>query len=123
MTHYYLYIKAAQTLDTDTRFYKVGVGESEVQRKKMAWLESYAIEHGHFFVLWSPEAVDFMLKCQQSIGADYYNVIALMAVELVRILRDGAPEPSSYQANLNRHRLMMQINPDYYFLNTIKKKH
>lgn len=122
MTHYYLYIKAGQTLDTDTRFYKVGIGESEIQRKKLAWLEAYAFEHGHFFVRWSLDAVDFLVKCQKSIGADQYNVIAVMAVDLVRILRDNAPEPSSYQVNLNRHRLMMQIDPDYYCCQQIKRK-
>ena len=35
MIHYYLYIQAGQTLDTDTDIYKVGVGESEAQIKKI----------------------------------------------------------------------------------------
>lgn len=122
MTHYYLYIRAGQTLDSDTRFYKVGIGESEAQRRKFAWLESYAFEHGHFFVIWSPDAVDFMLKCQQSIGRDSSNIIALKAVELVRILRDGHAEPSTFQTNVNRHRLMMKIDPAYYCYYTIRKK-
>lgn len=120
MTHYYLYIKAGQTLDTDTHFYKVGIGESEVQRKKMAWLQAYAHEHGHFFVIWSQEAAYFMIKCQKSIGPNAKNVLAIMANDLVRILRDGAQEPTSYQAELNRHHLMMQINPNYYTCQMLK---
>ena len=122
MTHYYLYIRAGQTIDTDTRFYKVGIGESEAQRRKFAWLESYAFEHGHFFVIWSPDAADFMLKCQQSIGRDSSNIIALKAVELVRILRDGHAEPSTFQTNVNRHRLMMQIDPHYFCYHQLKEK-
>lgn len=121
MTHYYLYIQAGQTLDTNTAFYKVGVGQSVAQIKKLAWLQAYAHEHGHFFVIWSPDAVDFMIKCQQSIGHGAKNVIAIMANDLVRILRDGAEVPSSYQAELNRHHLMMKIDPAYYCYNTIRK--
>lgn len=122
MTHFYLYIQAGQTLDSNTAFYKVGVGESEAQIKKRAWLQAYAHEHGHFFVIWSPEAVDFMIKCQQSIGPNAKNVIAIMANDLVRVLRDGAEVPSSYQAELNRHHVMMQIDPAYYCYNTIRKR-
>lgn len=122
MTHYYLYIQAGQTLDTCTAFYKVGVGESEAQIKKRAWLQAYAHEHGHFFVIWSPDAVDFMVKCQKSIGPNAKNVIAIMANDLIKILRDGAEVPSSYQAELNRHHLMMTIDPAYYCYNTIRKK-
>ena len=122
MTHYYLYIQAGQELNTRTAFYKVGVGESEAQIKKRAWLQAYAQQHGHFFVIWSPDAVDFMVKCQKSIGPNAKNVIAIMANDLVRILRDGAEVPSSYQAELNRHRVLMQIDPAYYCYNTIRKK-
>ena len=122
MTHYYLYIQAGQTLDTDTAFFKVGVGESEAQIKKRAWLQAYAHEHGHFFVIWSPDAVDFMVKCQKSIGPNAKNVIAIMANDLIRILRDGGEIPSSYQAELNRHNVMMQIDPAYYCYNTIRKR-
>lgn len=122
MTHYYLYIKAGQTLDSDTVFYKVGIGESESQTRKLAWLKAYAHEHGHFFVIWSPDAADFMIKCQESIGPNAKNVIAIKANDLVFILRDGGEIPSSYQAELNRHHLMMQIDPAYYCYNTIRKK-
>lgn len=120
MTHYYLYIKAGQELDTNTDFFKVGIGESDAQIRKRAWLQAYANEHGHFFVIWSPEAVEFMIKCQESIGPNAKNVVAVMANGLVRILRDGAEVPSSYQAELNRHRVLMQIDPRYYTCQMLK---
>ena len=122
MTHYYLYIQAGQTLDADTTFFKVGVGQSATQSRKFAWLQAYANEHGHFFVIWSSEADEFLIKCQKSIGPKAKNVVAIMANDLVRILRDGAQVPSSYQAELNRHHLMMQIDPAYYCYNTIRKR-
>lgn len=120
MTHYYLYIKAGLEIDRNTTFYKVGVGESEAQRKKLAWLQAFANEHGHFFLRWSLDAVEFMIKCQDSIGVEHHQVLAVMACDLVRILRTGCEEPSSYQAELNRHRLLMQIDPNYYFCHTIR---
>lgn len=122
MTHYYLYIQAGQELNTRTAFYKVGVGESESQQRKYAWLKSYAFEHGHFFVIWSPDAVDFMIKCQESIGPNAKNVVAIKANDLVRYFRDGAEVPSSYQAELNRHQLMMKIDPSYYTCNMLKRR-
>lgn len=122
MTHYYLYIRAGKVLDANTRFYKVGIGESQSQLRKLAWLESYALENGHFFVRWSQDAVSFMLQCQKSIGPGCSNILAVCAAELVRILRDGHAEPSSVQANINRHRLMMQIDSAYYCFNTIRNK-
>lgn len=120
MTHYYLYIQAGATLNTYTAFFKVGIGESDAQIRKRAWLQAYANEHGHFFVIWSPDAVDFMIKCQESIGPKAKNVVAIMANDLVRILRDGAEVPSSYQAELNRHRVLMQIDPRYYTCQMLK---
>ena len=122
MTHYYLYIKAGRTLDADTSFFKVGVGQSYAQAKKFAWLQAYANEHGHFFVIWSSEADEFLIKCQKSIGAKAKNVVAIMANDLVRILRDGAQEPSSYHAELNRHHLMMTIDARYYTCQMLKVK-
>ena len=120
MTHYYLYIQAEQELDTRTAFYKVGIGESASQIRKRAWLQAYANEHGHFFVIWSPYAVDFMIKCQKSIGTNAKNVIAIMANDLIKYLRNGAEVPSSYQAELNRHQLLMKIDPGYYTCQMLK---
>lgn len=115
MTHYYLYIAAGQTLDTDTAFYKVGIGESAKQVRLRAWLQSYAHDNGHFFVRWSLDAVEFLTKCQESIGIGHREILALSGKELVGILRDGHAEPSSFQAELNRHNMLMKIDPHYYY--------
>lgn len=122
MTHYYLYIAAGLTIDSNTRFYKVGVGESEAQIKKRAWLEAYAFEHGHFFVRWSLDAVEFCVKCQQSIGILHPMAQSIMANDLCKLLNGTGEEPAFYQAALNRHRLLMQIDPYYYAYHTIKSK-
>lgn len=122
MTHYYLYIAAGLQIDTNTRFYKVGIGESEAQNKKRAWLQAYANEHGHFFVRWNCSAVEFCCKCMESIGSSMFQLKAIMANDLCKVLGEGAEEPASYQAELNRHHLLMQIDPDYYTCQMIKSK-
>ena len=122
MTHYYLYIAAGHTINSNTRFYKVGVGESEAQNKKRAWLEAYAFEHGHFFVRWSLDAVEFCVKCQQSIGIQHPDVLSVMANDLCKILATGCEEPAFYQSALNRHHLLMQIDPNYYTCHMLRSK-
>lgn len=122
MTHYYLYIAAGLTIDSNTRFYKVGIGESEAQNKKRAWLESYAYEHGHFFVRWSLDAVEFLARCLESVHKDLFDVLTMKADDMVGVLNGTRGEPAFYQAALNRHHLLMQIDPNYYTCQMLKAK-
>lgn len=122
MTHYYLYIKAGLRIDAATSFYKVAAGESESQRRKLAWLQAFANEHGHFFVRMNPDALDFMAKCLESVNKDLFDVVTLKAEKLVGILRTGCEEPASFQAELNKHHLLMAIDPDYYCYQTIENQ-
>lgn len=122
MTHYHLYIKAGVQLDLDTRFYKVAVGEGLQGRKQHAWLEAYALEHGHFFVRWSSDAVQFVVDCQESIGADAAPVISLPGRDLIRTLKNGCEDPAFWQACQHRHELMMRIDPHYYTYHELSKR-
>ena len=122
MTHYYLYIAAGLTIDSNTRFYKVGIGESEAQNKRRAWLESYAYEHGHFFIRWSLEAVEFLARCLESVNKSLFDVLTLKADEMVGVLNGTHEEPTFYQAALNRHHLLMKIDPNYYTCQMLQSK-
>lgn len=122
MTHYYLYIKAGLRIDATTSFYKVAIGESEAQCRMLAWLQAFANEHGHFFVRMNPDALDFMAKCLESVNKDLFDVVTLIAAKLVGILRTGCEEPTSFQAELNKQRLLMAIDPNYYCYQTVKKQ-
>lgn len=114
MTHYYLYIKAGVRLDSDTRFYMVGIGEGEEGRRVYTWLESYAFEHGHFFIRDCPAASDFLLKCMDSVGLPRPSVFPVKGAQLVRFLKTGDEDPAFLQACRHRHALMMKIDPHYY---------
>lgn len=122
MTHYYLYIECGAQLDADTIFYKVGIGESEKQRKIYAWLESYAIEHGHYFVLWSSDAADFYFKCSESIGPEAKPLVGILGPALVMVLKNGCHDPATFQHNWQRHETLMKIDPAYYAAQMIKQK-
>lgn len=121
MTRNYLYITADATIDRNSRFFMVGIGESERMQKHRAWLEAFAFEHGHFFVRWTPDAVEFCRKCLESVGLKMDVVRAVKAPDLVKYLGYGEKAPVFVQAAINRHRLLMQIDSKYYFNYTIGK--
>lgn len=122
MTHYHLYIKAGVQLNTDTRFYKVAIGEGVLGVRQKAWLEAYALEHGHLFIIWSTEAVDFYDKCQASIGPEVVPILSLPGRDLIRILKNGCDDPQFWQAIQHRHNLLMQIDSSYYTSYQLSKK-
>lgn len=122
MTHYFLYIKAGVILNEDTRFYKVGIGESEVGVRLHAWLEAYAAEHGHMFCRWSLESAEFYSKCIESIGHNAQLIRAIPGSDLKKELRTGCDDPECYYAILNRHKMMMAIDPHYYAYYELSKR-
>lgn len=123
MTRYYLYIKAGVQLDANSQFFKVALGESQKDVRVYAWVESYAYEHGHFFVRWSLSAVGFLSRCLESVNKQILDVVPIKGKDLVAFLRDGAEEPAFLQAALSRHKLLMQIDPDYYTNYQLQNRH
>ena len=121
MTRYYLYIKAGLEIDLETRFYKVGIGTGTIGRRLQAWLEAYALEHGHFFVIWSHESCEFYEKCRSQVGPGAAPLIGIHAAALKKSLKNGCEDPAFWQAIQHRHQLMMQIDPHYYYYHQISK--
>lgn len=114
MTRYYLYIRCGVRLDTDTRFYKVACGDGIVGTRQRTWLVAYAAEHGHFFVLWSFAAAEFLLDCAHSIEGEVKPLIHCSAGDMINYLRGDDDDPALWQAYQHRHRLLMAIDPNYY---------
>lgn len=122
MTHYFLYIKAGVLLDEHTAFYKVACGDGQKGAQMNAWLEAYAAEHGHFFVRWSLDAVEFYERCQISIGPNANDIKSIAAADLIKSLKTGCEDPCCYEAIRNRHHMMMQLNPHYYIFHELSKR-
>ena len=122
MTHYHLYIQAGVQLDAATRFYKVGIGQSKDQHRLYAWLHSYAIEHGHFFMLWSNDVAEFFCKCRESIGHGAAPLVTISAADLKKSLKTGCEDPAVFNAILHQHNLLMQIDTHYYMTYQLTKR-
>lgn len=121
MKHYYLYILAGHEIDTNTKFFRVAIGESAKELKLKAWLESYALEHGHLLALWTNSTAEFYAKCLDSLGYEFQPLLNYCADGMKRYLQTGEEDPATYHANLNRHRLLMQIDSKYYAEHTIHR--
>lgn len=122
MTRYYLYIQAGLELDSSTRFYKVGISESLALSKVRTWLEAYANEHGHLFVIWSHDAATFFSRCSESIGPNAQPLVMIQGSKLVRLLKGGLPDPDSWFVTQERHKLLLRVDPHYFTYYQLSKK-
>lgn len=122
MTHIYLYIECGKSLDEDSRFYFVTIGESQRESHIYAYLESYALEHGHYFVLRDETALEFLTRCLISINGSLSQVRQCSGHELMNHFKKSEPEPYSLVANQQRHDLLKRIDPAYYAMCQLRKK-
>lgn len=122
MTHYYLYIECGTSLDNDSRFYYVTIGESQRETRIYAYLESFALEHGHYFVLRDAAASEFLKRCLDSINGSLSQVRQCSGKDLMEYFKGSAPVPYSLNANRNRHKLLKKIDPTYYAMCQLRKK-
>lgn len=122
MTHYYLYISCGTSLDETSRFYKVGIGESSRQSRVYDFLESYALEHGHYFVLWDNDAIGFLLQCLDSVNGTISQVTTISGDELRKAFLTQSPVPYSLNANRQRHDLLKRIDPAYYAVCMLRRR-
>lgn len=114
MTSYYLYIMAGLELDNSTRFYKLSIGESEREDRVRAWLEAYALEHGHFFALCDGYCADFLDSCLRSVSKDWRDILITRGDSFVAYLRGDGDDPVMFSQALHRHRFLRKIDPNYY---------
>lgn len=122
MTHIYLYIECGASLDEHAQFYFVTIGESQVETRIYAYLESYALEHGHYFVLRDATALEFLTRCLISINGSLSQVRQCSGNELRSHFMKSAPVPYSLHANQQRHELLKKIDPAYYAMCQLRKK-
>lgn len=122
MTHIYLYIECGKSLDNDSRFYFVTIGESERETHVYAYLESYALEHGHYFVLRDNDALEFLTRCLISINGNLSQVRQCSGRKLMTHFKMSEPAPYSLVANQQRHELLKKIDPAYYAMCQLRKK-
>lgn len=67
MTTYYLLICAADTVNEDTRFFKIAAGSSAIDATRIQALRLLASSQGWYFAQYSHDTTDFLLKISLSL--------------------------------------------------------
>ena len=93
MTHKYYYVSAGAVCDDATRIYIVTLGISAQGKRDHAFLQSYAIQHGHYFEKMSADSDIFILNLRDSLAEFSISTQLIAGRELVKLLRQGIAEP------------------------------
>lgn len=67
MTTYYLLICAADTVNEDTRFFKIAAGSSAIDATRIHALRMLASSQGWYFAKYTHDTADFLLKISLSL--------------------------------------------------------
>ena len=67
MTTYYLLICAADTVNEDTRFFKIAAGSSAIDATRIHALRLLASSQGWYFAQYTHDTADFLLKISLSL--------------------------------------------------------
>ena len=89
MTHKYYYVSAGKVCDANTCIYSVMIGESLQGRRDHEFLQSYAIQHGHYFAPVSNESDIFIDNLVDSLAEFDIKRRHLAGRDLVKLLRQG----------------------------------
>lgn len=122
MTHYHLYINAGALVDETSVVYKVGIGTSKQANQDYLFLTAYAVEHGHYFALWSNESVEFLLRIQQSVAPVELYPRLISARDLVRQFKTQLANPLDQSALHDRHKFRMQTSLNYRITSILAKR-
>ena len=122
MTHYHLYIQAGAVVDETSVVYKVGIGTSKQANQDYLFLTAYAVEHGHYFTLWSNESVEFYLRVQQSVAPIELYPKAISSRDLVRQFKTQLANPLDQSALHGRHKFRMQTSLNYRISSILAKR-
>lgn len=113
MTRYYYYIECGAQIDSDSCFFRVGIGNSERERAILQWISAYALEHGHYFVISSLEALDFVALCMRSVQRNLNEIEYISGRDLKKHLQKGDEVPQLVSVFKNYDYMMKKLNVDY----------
>ena len=113
MTHYHYYIVAGSVIDSTTRIYSVGIGESLRQQAIYSWLLAHAKAHNHYFCIRSLESSEFIYRIIHSIDGANLSPVQITARELQKLLTSGEDIPLATGTLHNRHVLRNATDCDY----------
>lgn len=74
MIKYYLLITSGAVLDGSSKFYKVGVGNSQRDKLALNKLREFAAANGYYFSLYDNDAAEFLYNIAKSFGCQVYHL-------------------------------------------------
>lgn len=89
MTHKYYYVSAGKVCDANTCIYSVMIGEGLQGRRDHEFLQTYAIQHGHYFAPVTNESDIFIDNLVDSLAEFDIKRRHLAGRDLVKLLRHG----------------------------------
>lgn len=120
MTHYYYLICAGDQVDTNSRFYRVGVGTSRQANSDFLFLTAAAVDKGWYFERVSAASDDFVRKLAESLYPtnDGTSLLRLQVKQclirdVVRAIKKGEALPSDVNSAKNRLNSLQYLSLNY----------
>lgn len=119
MKHYFCLIMAGREIDSDTRIFKVAVGNSRQSDRDYLFLVAQSVQNNWYFEKWSSQVADFVQMVLESLAPEQSDdplggtiVEGITARELVRNLKMGTKIPTDPQLfrNANHIRHWLSLN-------------
>lgn len=122
MVHYYYYVSAGAQCDESTRIWKVAVGTSKQCQRDYAFLVAHALQHGHYFEIYSPVSDDFILKLRRSLVQFNVQLDWLSCRDLCRELRQVTATPCAAGSLAGAHRQRKSLNLNYRISSNLSRR-
>lgn len=120
MTHYYYLICAGAQVDTNSRFFRVGVGTSRQANSDFLFLTAAAVDKGWYFEKVSAASDDFVRKLAESLypTTDGTSLLRLQVKQclirdVVRAIKRGETLPSDVNSAKNRLNSLQYLSLNY----------
>lgn len=118
MVHWYILIAAGAIVDSSSRFYKIGIGNSMRDVKNLSKLQDFAAANGYYFHIIDNEASNFLMKIADSLGVQLFD-LNIQRYKLQNIQRDLFKKNALPDLQLPTPQAIYfreQTDPAYYFL-------
>lgn len=120
MTHYYYLICAGSQVDTNSRFYRVGVGTSRQADSDFLFLTAAAVDKGWYFERVSAASDDFVSKIAESLYPDddgtkmiRLKIRQCLIRDVVRAIKKGEALPADVNSAKNRLNSLHYLSLNY----------
>ena len=123
MTHYHLYImEDGPEVGPSSKFFKVAIGTNVQATRDYLFLTAHAVEHGHYFEMWSHDVDVFLAHLDKSLdGQVVYSMTPIKARDLVRNIKANTAAPLDADTLHNADHLRYCQNLSYRIFSNLNR--